>query len=148
MYLRDRSGGRWKEKCGRKSVSWAISRQMSLTLITIEGTKQANKTQLKATLRKQVPKTSIRLWLESCYGEKCESIVLFQHHLTTNNLIWVYTGWISTARENWWVVSCHIWWGLVKVRWRDSASPGVTFISRHYYCYFNSVNYFTWEHRC
>lgn len=56
----------------------AISRQMSLTLITTGGTKQANKTQLKATLRKQVAKTSIHLWLESCDGEKCESIVLVQ----------------------------------------------------------------------
>lgn len=91
-YLRDRSGGRWREDCRRISVSRAISRQMSLTLITTGGTKQANKTQLKATLRKQVAKTSIRLWLESWDGEKCESIVLVQDHLTTNNLIWVYTG--------------------------------------------------------
>lgn len=91
-YLRDRSGGRRREERGSMSVSRAISRQMSLTLITTGGTKQANKTQLKATLRKQVAKTSIRLWLESCDGEKCESIVLVQDHLTTNNLIWVYTG--------------------------------------------------------
>lgn len=55
-----------------------INSQMSLTLITVQGQKQANKTQLKATLVRQVAKTSICPLPESCDGEKWQSIVLIQ----------------------------------------------------------------------
>lgn len=55
-----------------------INSQMSLTLITVQGKKQANKTQLKATLVRQVAKTSICPLPERCDGEKCQSIVLIQ----------------------------------------------------------------------
>lgn len=55
-----------------------INSQMSLTLITVQGKKQANKTQLKATLERQVAKTSICPLPESCDGKKWQSIVLIQ----------------------------------------------------------------------
>lgn len=42
------------------------------------GGEQANKTQLKATLVRQVAKTSICPLPESCDGEKWQSIVLIQ----------------------------------------------------------------------
>ncbi|XDV27127.1 hypothetical protein PO909_030711, partial [Leuciscus waleckii] len=55
-----------------------INSQMSLTLITMQGQNQAKKTQLKATLVRQVAKTSICPLPESCDGEKWQSIVLIQ----------------------------------------------------------------------
>lgn len=63
-----------------------INSQMSLTLISVQWKKQANKTQLKSTLVRQVGKTSICPLPESCDGEKCQSIVLIQ--ITWPWLIW------------------------------------------------------------